>query len=75
MLTRGGKRYFITFIDDYSRFTYVFLIKTKDEAFEKFKEFKTMVENQKEKKLKFFEVIEVVNIFQIRFLCFVKRME
>jgi len=24
MLTRGEKRYFITFIDDYSRFTYVY---------------------------------------------------
>ena len=29
---RGGKRYFITFIDDDSRFTYVYLMHTKDEA-------------------------------------------
>ena len=49
MLTRDGKRYFITFIDDYSRFTYVYLLRTKDEAFGKFKEFKKMVENQKER--------------------------
>jgi hypothetical protein len=52
MLTRGGKRYFITFIDDYSRFTYVYLLRTKDEAFGKFKEFKKMVENQKERQIK-----------------------
>jgi hypothetical protein len=52
MLTRGGKRYFITFIDDYSRFTCVSLLKTKDEAFGKFKEFKKMVENQKERQIK-----------------------
>jgi hypothetical protein len=52
MLTRGGKRYFITFIDDYSRLTYVYLLRTKDEAFEKFKEFKKMVENQKKRQIK-----------------------
>jgi hypothetical protein len=52
MLTRGGKRYFITFIDDYSHFTYVYLLRTKDEAFGKFKEFKKMVENQKERQIK-----------------------
>ena len=44
-LTRGEKRYFITFIDDYSKYTYVYLLKTKDEAFEKFKNFKEEVEN------------------------------
>lgn len=34
VLTRGDKRYFITFIDDYSRYTYVYLMKNKSEAFE-----------------------------------------
>ena len=48
MLTKGGKIYFIIFIDDYSRFTYVYLLRTIDEAFGKFKEFKKMVENKKE---------------------------
>ena len=28
-LTRGSKRYFITFIDDYSKFTFVYLLKQK----------------------------------------------
>ena len=46
MLTRGGNRYFITFIDDCSRFTYVFLLKHKDEAFHAFKVYKAEVENQ-----------------------------
>ena len=27
VLTRGGKRYFITFIDDFSRFTYMYLMR------------------------------------------------
>jgi transposase InsO family protein len=52
ILTRGGKRYFITFINDYSRLTYVYLLRTKDEAFEKFKEFKKMIENKKERQIK-----------------------
>lgn len=52
ILTRGGKRYFITFIDDCSKFTYVYLIRHKDEAFSMFKRYKAEVENQKEKKIK-----------------------
>lgn len=51
-LTRGGNRYFITFIDDYSRFTHVYLLKTKDQAFEMFKCYKALVENKLEKKIK-----------------------
>ena len=43
---RGGYKYFITFTDDYSRFVYVYLMKRKSEAFEKFKEFRAEVENQ-----------------------------
>ena len=36
---RGGYRYFLTFIDDLSRYGYIFLMKHKSETFEKFKEF------------------------------------
>nr|GEY90873.1 hypothetical protein [Tanacetum cinerariifolium] len=50
-LTRGGSRYFITFIDDCSRYTYVYLLKSKDRAFETFKIYKAEVENQKGKKI------------------------
>ena len=52
MLTRGGKRYFITFVDDCSRYMYVYLLRTKDEAFDMFKKYKTEVENQLERKIK-----------------------
>jgi hypothetical protein len=40
LLTRGGKRYFMTFIDDASRFCYIFLLKSKDEALHYFKIYK-----------------------------------
>ena len=43
---RGSYEYFITFTDDYSRFGYVYLMKRKFKAFEKFKEFRAEVENQ-----------------------------
>lgn len=45
-MSRGGKYYFITFIDDFSRFTYVYLLKSKDEALSKFKIYVTEVENK-----------------------------
>lgn len=43
-MTRTGKRYYITFIDDYSRFCTVYLLRTKDEAGEMFLNFKAMAE-------------------------------
>jgi len=50
--TRGDKNYFVTFIDDYSRYTKVYLIKRKDEAFNVFLTYKAEVENQLNKKIK-----------------------
>ena len=41
----GGSRYYITFIDDYSRYTYIYFIKKKSEVLEKFKEFHSHVRN------------------------------
>ena len=44
-LSIGGNKYFLTFIDDYSRYAYVYLLKTKDEVFAKFMLYKAEVEN------------------------------
>ena len=52
VLTKGGKRYFKTLIDDASRFCYVYLLQTKDEVLDYFKIYKTEVENQLERKIK-----------------------
>ncbi len=43
---RGGYEYFVTFIDDYSRYGYVYLMHHKSDTFEKFKEYRAEVENQ-----------------------------
>ena len=50
--TRGGKRYYITFIDDFSRYTKVYLLRNKDEALDKFVLYKAEVENQLGRKIK-----------------------
>nr|ABF94929.1 retrotransposon protein, putative, Ty1-copia subclass [Oryza sativa Japonica Group] len=52
VLTKGGKRYFMTLIDDATRFCYVYLLKTKDEALDYFKIYKAEVENQLDRKIK-----------------------
>ncbi|KAK1424219.1 hypothetical protein QVD17_19540 [Tagetes erecta] len=51
-MSRNHERYFVTFIDDYSRYAYVYLMKHKHETFEKFKEFQNEVENQLGKTIK-----------------------
>nr|GEY25597.1 putative retrotransposon protein [Tanacetum cinerariifolium] len=45
-MSRQGVSYFITFMDGYSRYGYVYLLKHKHEVFETFKVFKNEVENQ-----------------------------
>jgi hypothetical protein len=49
VLTEGGQRYFMTMIDDASRYCYVYLLKIMDETLNCFKTYKTEVENQLER--------------------------
>jgi hypothetical protein len=46
----SGYVYYVSFIDDYSRKTWLYLLKSKDEVFSKFKEFKALIENLSERK-------------------------
>lgn len=48
----SGAEYFVTFIDDHSRKTWIYFLKTKDEVVDWFKEFKALVENLTGKKIK-----------------------
>ncbi|XXG70306.1 hypothetical protein AAC387_Pa06g3094 [Persea americana] len=50
--SRGGGLYMLTFIDDYSRKVWVYILKHKHEAFAQFKQWKAMVEKQTSKQLK-----------------------
>lgn len=47
-----GNTYFIIFIDDYSRYVYVFMIKEKSIVLHKFKIFKTKSKKQTKKVIK-----------------------
>nr|GEW78404.1 retrotransposon protein, putative, Ty1-copia subclass [Tanacetum cinerariifolium] len=45
-VSRQGESYFVTFIDDFSRYGYVYLLKHKHKVFETFKVFQKEVENK-----------------------------
>ena len=51
----SGYVYYVSFIDDFSRKTWIYFLKNKDEVFSKFKEFKALFENHTEKKIKPFQ--------------------
>ena len=42
----NGNKYLMNFVDDYSRMCWVYLLKTKSEAFQTFKNFHAQIENQ-----------------------------
>ena len=48
----GGSHYFVTFIDDFSRYTHVLFIKQKNEVLQKFKEFVNLTTNLTGKQVK-----------------------
>ena len=50
--SHGNSKYFVTFVDDYSRYVHVYFIKGKDEVLEKFKEFANYAANTTGKKVK-----------------------
>jgi negative regulator of sigma E activity len=50
--SRGGTRYSVTFIDNFSKKTHVYLLKAKGKVFEKFKAYKALVEDQTGMKIK-----------------------
>eukprot|EP00253_Pinus_taeda_P018724 PITA_18724 len=48
----GKSVYYVSFIDDFSRNTWIYFLKKNFDVFDRFKEFKALVENQTEKKIK-----------------------
>ena len=51
-MTRGEKIYFITSIDNFSKYCYIYLINSKNELHNTFKIYKILVENQLDNKIK-----------------------
>jgi len=46
VVSHAQYKYFVTFIDDYSRFTWIYFLRSKSEVFSMFKKFLTYVETQ-----------------------------
>ena len=59
----GNTRYFVTFIDMFSRKMWLYVLKSKGNFFEKFKQFKTFVETQLEHKINIFSQKMIFNYF------------
>jgi len=51
-MSKGGKKWYITFVDDFSRYTKVYLLKSENELREMFLKYKVEVENQLDQKIK-----------------------
>jgi len=47
----GRNKYYVSFIDDYSKFTWIYLLKYKSEVFQKFHDFQQLVERQFNRKI------------------------
>jgi hypothetical protein len=60
--SHGGAKYFLTFIDDFSRKKLFYTMKTKFGVFDKLKVFNALVENQTRKKIKVIRCEEVGSI-------------
>jgi hypothetical protein len=48
----GGSLYYVSFIEYFSKKTWIYFLRKKSEVFNRFKEFKYLVENQTEKRIK-----------------------
>ena len=53
--SRNGFHYYVVFIDDYSRYTWLYFLKAKSEVHDVFIKFKSLVENQFDCHIKAFQ--------------------
>jgi hypothetical protein len=47
----SGKQYYVSFIDDFSKFSWIYRLKFKSEVFQKFVEFQNLVERLFDRKI------------------------
>ena len=57
ILTIGGSRYFVIFIDDYSRFTWIYVLKNRSELFSVYSTFANMIYTQFSRTIKIFKSV------------------
>ena len=61
----GRGEYFVTFIDDHTRYAWIYILKRKDEEFQRFCEWKALVEKTSSRKIKPFVLIMEVSTLQL----------
>lgn len=69
----GGNKYCLILVDDYSRMTFVFMLKHKNEVFDRFCSFKSFVENQTGLKIKTFRSVNGIEFCSNKFKEFFER--
>ena len=52
--TQGGSRYFVIFVDDFSRYTWIYLFKNRYELYQIYHDFTKMIETRFSKPIKVF---------------------
>ncbi|KMQ87616.1 retrovirus-related pol polyprotein from transposon tnt 1-94 [Lasius niger] len=71
----GKSKYFITFIDDHSRWCVVRMLKRKNETFEVFKHFKATVENQTGRRIRYLQSDNGKEYVNSKFDAFLRKNE
>ena len=74
-ISLSGYEYYVTFIDDYSRNTWIYFLKNKSEVFLKFKEFKALIKNISENIINTLRTDMVKNTLQMNLKYSVMRQE
>ena len=64
----GGRHYFVTFVDDFSRRTWVYVMKSKSDVFNGFLKWKNMAETQTRKKIKHLRTDNSCGFYNDQFL-------
>ena len=54
--TLGGRKYYVSFTDDATRFSTVYLMRQKDETFTNYKSYEAWLENHEDKRIKYLNV-------------------
>ena len=63
----GESRYFVVFVDDYSRYSWIFLMKHRSELLQVYSNFAKMVETQFSKRIKIFRSDNALEYTQYAF--------
>ena len=71
----NGFRYYVIFVDDFTRFTWFFPLRHKSQVFSSFQHFKTTMENFLAQTVKFYVLIVGVNILIMNSVIFVLNTE